>query len=77
VSKGSYLIATDGIMAELAGAPRTQPDWHWNNPQQAALEFVRRHAEFGIAEPPFLFNESTVDQRVTYWPSAFIKRVRE
>jgi cephalosporin hydroxylase len=75
VSKGSYLIATDGIMAELAGAPRTQPDWCWNNPQQAAVEFVRRHAEFAIVKPPLLFNESTLDQRVTYWPSAFIKRV--
>jgi cephalosporin hydroxylase len=75
VSPGSYLIAADGIMADLAGAPRAQPGWAWDNPQQAAQDFVRRHPEFIIEEPPLLFNESTLDQRVTYWPSAFVKRV--
>src|SRR5207253_7391169 len=40
VSPGSYIVATDGIMEQVAGAPRTQPDWTWNNPKQAALQFV-------------------------------------
>src|SRR6185437_13791231 len=30
VSPGSYMVACEGIMAELAGAPRTAPDWTWN-----------------------------------------------
>src|SRR5262245_43982724 len=75
VAPGSYLVAMDGIMGDLAGAPRTQPDWTWNNPSQAALEFVRRHPQFAIEEPGFLFNEGTVEHRVSYWPSAFVKRI--
>jgi cephalosporin hydroxylase len=76
VSVGSYIVAMDGIMGEVVGAPRTQPDWSWNNPRQAALEFVQGHPDFAIQEPPFLFNEGTVTERVTYWPSAYIKRLR-
>ena len=75
VTPGSYIVAMDGIMANLAGAPRTQSDWTWNNPQNAALEFVTEHPEFTIEEPQFLFNEGTITERITYWPSAFIKRV--
>lgn len=74
VSRDSYVVAMDGIMEEVAGAPRTQSDWTWNNPRQAALEFVAANPEFAIEEPPFLFNEGAVTRRVTYWPSAFIRR---
>jgi len=75
VTHGSYAVAMDGIMEEIVGAPRTHPDWSWDNPRQAALEFVRAHPEFEIEEPMFLFNESGITERVTYWPSAFLKRV--
>lgn len=76
VSKGSYIIAMDGIMELVAGAVLSQPDWSWNNPRAAALEFVNQHPDFVIEEPKLLFNESTVSERVTYWPDGFIKRVR-
>jgi cephalosporin hydroxylase len=76
VSPGSYIVAMDGIMEQVVGAPRTAPDWTWNNPRQAALEFVGRRPDFAIEEPPFRFNESAITERVTYWPSAFIKRLR-
>lgn len=76
VNVGSYIVAMDGIMEQVAGAPRTQPDWTWNNPKRAALEFVERNADFAIEEPTFLFNEGNVSERVTYWPCGFIKRVR-
>jgi cephalosporin hydroxylase len=76
VTKGSYIVAMDGIMEQVAGAPRTQKDWAWNNPKQAAIEFVQKHPDFAIEEPAFLFNEGTVSERVTYWPSGFIKRIR-
>ena len=29
-----------------------------------------------IEEPSILFNEGNVSKRVTYWPCAFIRRVR-
>jgi hypothetical protein len=66
----------DGIMEQLVDAPRSAPDWSWNNPRQAALEFVAENRSFVIEEPPVAFNEGTVTERVTYWPSAFIKRLQ-
>jgi hypothetical protein len=67
----------DGIMEQVVGAPRTAPDWSWNNPRQAAIEFAGQHREFVIEEPPFSFNEGAVTHRVTYWPGAFLKRVAQ
>ncbi len=76
VTPGSYIVAMDGIMEQLVGAPRSQPDWAVNNPRQAALEFSAAHAGFEIVEPPFLFNEGLIRERVTYWPNAFIRRTQ-
>jgi cephalosporin hydroxylase len=76
VTVGSYIVAMDGIMEKLTGAPRSSPDWLWNNPRQAALEFVAESPDFVIEEPQFAFNEGAVTERVTYWPSAFIKRLK-
>ncbi|MFQ5843387.1 MAG: cephalosporin hydroxylase family protein [Planctomycetota bacterium] len=76
VSVGSYAVAMDGIMANLAGAPRSEPDWSWNNPLSAAREFAEHNPDFVIEEPAFPFNEGTVTDRVTYWPGGFLKRVR-
>lgn len=74
VSKGSYIVATDGIMGEVVGAPRSQDDWSWNNPKQAAIEFVSKHPEFEIQQPAIPFNEGVIATPVTYWPSAWIIR---
>lgn len=76
VSVDSYIVAADGIMQDLADAPRSEPDWTTNNPVTAAREFVAQNPDFVIEEPPFPFNEGQIEQRVTYWPSGFIKRVR-
>jgi cephalosporin hydroxylase len=75
VSTGSYLVAMDGIMENVAGAPRTEPDWRDDNPRQAVLGWVRDNPGFVLEEPPFAFNEGAVRTRVTYWPDAFLKRV--
>jgi len=75
VTPGSYIVATDGIMEQVVGGPRTQEDWTWNNPRQAALEFCEAHPEFVMEEPAFPFNESAMHHRVTYWPNAFLKRL--
>ncbi len=76
VSIGSYIVATDGIMEYVAGAPRTNPDWKTNNPKKAAEQFVKENPDFIIEEPAFPFNEGLITERVTYWPSAFIKKVK-
>ncbi len=76
VTPGSFIVATDGIMSWLGNAPRSQPDWSWNNPYEAARDFVTRHPEFVVEEPAFPFNEGVVRDRVTYWPGAFLRRIR-
>ncbi len=76
VSVGSYIVAADGIMEKLVGAPRSSEDWGWNNPKAAAEEFIKLHKNFIIDEPEFPFNEGVITKRVTYWPSAFLKRIK-
>jgi cephalosporin hydroxylase len=75
VTEGSYIVVMDGIMEELAGAPRSAPDWGWNNPRQATIEFASRSEAFVVEEPAFAFNEGCVGERVTYWPGGFLRRV--
>ena len=74
VSVGSYIVATDGIMEDLVGAPRSQDDWSWNNPKQAAIDFIKQNNQFTLSEPGFHFNEGEINERVTSWPSAFLLR---
>ena len=75
VEVGSYVVATDGIMAQVKGGPRTNDDWDWNNPQRAVHDFVAEDKRFIVEEPAFPFNEGVVTERVTYWPDAFVKRI--
>jgi cephalosporin hydroxylase len=75
VSLNSYIVATDGIMEKLVDAPRSQSDWSWNNPRQAALEFAKKNTNFVLEEPKFMFNEGNITERVTYWPDCFLKRI--
>lgn len=77
VSVNSYVIVCDGVMESFAGAPRSEPDWSWNNPKAALEEFVKNNNTFIIEEPEFPFNEGIVNSRVTYSPNAFLKRIRK
>jgi cephalosporin hydroxylase len=77
VLPGGYLIAADGIMQDVVGAPRSAPDWATNNPRQAARTFVGEDDRFIIEEPEWLFNEGLVRERVTYWPASHVKRIRD
>lgn len=76
VTPGSYIVATDGIMKDLVGAPRSHPDWAVNNPCTAATEFAQAHPEFVQAQPDWRFNESSgLTNNVTYWPGAWLRRL--
>lgn len=76
VTPGCYIVAADGIMELVAGGPRTKPDWKESNPKQAAIAFTAENKNFVIEEPTWPFNEGVVRERLTYWPSAFVKRVK-
>jgi len=76
VSRGSYIVAMDGIMSKLVGAPRSRPNWAEDNPLKAATEWAARNPDFVAEEPAFAFNEGLVRERVTYWPGAFLRRIK-
>lgn len=75
VSVGSYIVACDGIMQEVVGAKRTQPDWATDNPQAAVQDFLAENGNFVLDEPELPFNEGLTRHRVTYWPNAHLRRV--
>jgi cephalosporin hydroxylase len=75
VSVGSYIGVADGIMRDLVGAPRTSPDWKWDNPLSAVEEFLAEHDGFVGERVAPLFDEGRVDADVTYWPSGWLRRI--
>ena len=75
VTPGSYIVATDGIMFDLADVPRGHPEWTGDNPSAAARDFARRHPEFAIEQPAWPFNESDLTDNITHWPHAWLKRL--
>lgn len=75
VTKGSYIVATDGSMKYLHDVPRGDPEWIWDNPTEAALEFVGDTPEFVIEQPKWAFNESELTENITHWPGAYLKRM--
>lgn len=75
VQKGFYIVACDGIMKDLVGAPRSGTDWRTNNPYEAAKAFLEKHEEFVIEVPPWAFDESNgLSENITYWPGAWLLR---
>lgn len=75
VSIGSYIVATDGIMADLADVPRGDSRWRTDNPTATARDFAAANPAFQIEQPPWPFNESALSRNVTHFPGAWLKRV--
>ncbi|MBA2525966.1 MAG: class I SAM-dependent methyltransferase [Pyrinomonadaceae bacterium] len=74
VARGSYIVATDGIMRDLHDVPRGNSEWLWDNPAAAAAEFARKHPEFVLEQPLWPFNECGLSENVTYWPAAWLRK---
>lgn len=82
VPLGSYIVAADGLMQDLAGLRRwrddsSTDDWSWNNPREAVREFLAGRDDFTLESPAFEFNESPLSEPITYWAGGWLKRVRE
>jgi cephalosporin hydroxylase len=75
VSSGSYIIATDGIMKELYNVPHGNKDWIWDNPSSAAIEFSKKHEDFCLEQPTWMFNESQLTTNITHWPDAYLRKI--
>lgn len=76
VTKGFYIVATDGSMKDLHDVPRGNPEWIWDNPAAAALEFIAENQEFMIEQPEWVFNESELTDNITHWPGAYLRRIQ-
>ncbi len=75
VQPGYYIVACDGNMKDLADVPRGNLQWEWDNPQEAAKDFVAGLRNFVIEQPKWPFNESQLSRNITYWPSAWLRRL--
>jgi cephalosporin hydroxylase len=75
VSTDSYIVATDGIMRDLVGAPGVPAAWADDNPSVAAEQFASGRDDFVLEVPPRGFSETSL-AALTYWPSAYLRRVR-
>jgi cephalosporin hydroxylase len=75
VGRGSYIVATDGVMRDLTDVPRGHAHWDQDNPARAALDFAASHPVFVIEEPAWPFNESSLSGNITHWPAAWLKRI--
>jgi len=76
VSVGSYIVATDGIISAFHDLPAGQPAWAGDNATRAAADFAAANPQFELAPPARVFDESKVGRTPTYWPGAWLKRVR-
>jgi cephalosporin hydroxylase len=76
VSVGSYIVATDGIISEFPDLPTGKAEWADDNATRAAADFAASHENFILETPARSFDESQVRRTPTYWPGAWLKRVR-
>ncbi len=75
VTKGSYMVATDGIMQTVYDVPRGTASWDTDNPVSAAHDFLAKHSEFVLETPEWLFNESDLSENInTHYPDAWLKK---
>lgn len=75
VTRGSCIVAADGIMRDLADVPSGEPEWAHDHPAAAAREFLERHPEFEMRQPEWKVNTSPLTQNVTYWPDGWLWRI--
>ncbi len=74
VTKGSCIVAADGIMRDLSDVPSGEAGWADDHPAAAAREFLVWHPEFEMRQPEWKVNTSPLTQNVTYWPDGWLWR---
>ena len=77
VRPGSYVVAMDGHVMEVAASSRRAAgDWATNNPNAAVREYAAAHPEFVLDDAAFLFNESILSQSVCGFRGGVLRRIR-
>lgn len=74
LTRGSYMVASEGVMRDIHNVPTGSAQWTWNNSMEATVEFSVSCPEFTVEETPRIFDESQLAEVVTYWPGAWLSR---
>jgi cephalosporin hydroxylase len=74
VTPGAYLVATDGIVRDLADVPRGEEYLRGGSPTEAVAEFIKANPDFELKPPDWQFNESQLTDWITHWPDAWLLR---
>ena len=61
-------------MQQVAGMPRTNADWSWNNPRSAVAEFLPKRPDFERAQLPRPFDESQSTTDCTHHAEGWLRR---
>ena len=74
VTEGSYLIAADTIMRDLADVPGGEPSWVEDSPASAVDAFLADHPEFERVthSPPAGLDD--LPEAVSYWGGGWLRR---
>lgn len=75
VQPGGCIVAMDGIMARLQGAPRSGAAWGTDNPCAAVQAFLAEDARFALETPLPPFNEGAARARPSYNYRGFLRRL--
>jgi len=76
VTPGSCIVAMDGIMARLPGAPRSRAEWETDNPRTAVVDFLAENRSFALEPPVASFNEGAARSRPSYVYQGFLRRLK-
>jgi cephalosporin hydroxylase len=78
VSVGSYIVAADGFMRELAWSRHGRAEWSADNPHAALQDFLSEHPEFRLEVPgrPFDEGRGVPATGATGWPDGWLRRIR-
>jgi cephalosporin hydroxylase len=75
VTPDSYLVVQDGIMYDLWDVPGGRESWTDDNPVRAVEAFLAEHPTFVLDPPARAFDESTIGEGITHWPSGWLRRL--
>ena len=74
VTPGSYLIAADTIVRDLADVPGGEASWTEDNPATAVDDFLTAHPEFERVPRTAQTGAADLPEAVTYWPGGWLRR---
>jgi cephalosporin hydroxylase len=74
VTPDSYLVVQDGIMYDLWDVPGGRETWAEDNPVRAVEAFLAENPTFVLEPPARAFDESTIGEGITHWPSGWLRR---